>query len=260
MKKIVLMVLSLLVVSMFLVSCAPSEVELVDEDGNVVGEAVRFNRFYKVKAPTRIVTAPSTSGTISKGDLFLLPAGIKAPEDTSTIGEILEYKGADKQGVTNPQIKFKLWSTGESLIYSAQNNQATIKLGGKSFKIALVSDNQDSPIQIDFNGDGTLDTVPTVSKLYNLGLQGVKGLGVCDVEATLLEGETQTFTANCIDYEMTLMYVDNTQAKFSLNGEITDVLRKGDSWRLADGTSITLNSILYQSYAGGIHSATFCLK
>ncbi|MBI2665241.1 hypothetical protein HYX12_01305 [Candidatus Woesearchaeota archaeon] len=39
--------------------------------------------------------------------------------------------------------------------------------------------------------------------------------------------------------------------------QLTDKLQKGDTAKLADGTEIGVSEILYQSYAGGVHSATF---
>jgi len=46
MKKIVITVVGLLVVSLFLVGCAKERIEVVDEEGNLVGEAMRYgNRF-----------------------------------------------------------------------------------------------------------------------------------------------------------------------------------------------------------------------
>lgn len=51
MKEIVLMVLGLLAISVFLIGCSPAEVELVDEEGNLVGEAFRSGRYYKIKRP-----------------------------------------------------------------------------------------------------------------------------------------------------------------------------------------------------------------
>jgi hypothetical protein len=76
---------------------------------------------------------------------------------------------------------------------------------------------------------------------------------------TILEGETKTYTVSDVEYEVTLVYTDTDGAKFAVNGESTDELAAGETDKLADGTIIGMTEVLYQSYAGGIHSATFFL-
>jgi hypothetical protein len=77
------------------------------------------------------------------------------------------------------------------------------------------------------------------------------------VSGSLLEGEAQTYELNGNSYEVSLTYVDSTYVKFSVNGESTDKLQAGDIYKLACGKEIGVSEVLYQSYAGGIHSADF---
>jgi hypothetical protein len=77
------------------------------------------------------------------------------------------------------------------------------------------------------------------------------------VKDTLLEGETKTYTVDGKDYETTLDFVSSTQVKFTINGESTRLLKDGDTDKLSDGTEVGVSEILYQDYAGGIHSGTF---
>lgn len=79
------------------------------------------------------------------------------------------------------------------------------------------------------------------------------------IKDTLLEGETKTYTVDGKDYETTLDYVDADEAKFTVNGESTRKLKDGDTDKLSDDTEVGISEILYQDYAGGIHSATFFL-
>ncbi len=79
------------------------------------------------------------------------------------------------------------------------------------------------------------------------------------VKATMLEGETQSFTAGDKDYEVVLSFVDTDEAKFTVNGEATNKLKDGDTFVLSDKSEIGVSEILYQDYAGGLHSATFFL-
>ncbi len=74
---------------------------------------------------------------------------------------------------------------------------------------------------------------------------------------SLQELEAKTYTVNGKEYDVTLSFVDSTHAKFVVNGESTAKIRDGETYVLADGSEIGVSSILYQSYAGGIHSADF---
>jgi hypothetical protein len=73
---------------------------------------------------------------------------------------------------------------------------------------------------------------------------------------TLLEGESRTY-ANGKSYEVELVFVDTDEAKFVVNGESTNKLKVGETYTLADKSEIGVSEILYQAYAGGVHSATF---
>lgn len=77
--------------------------------------------------------------------------------------------------------------------------------------------------------------------------------------ATMLEGETQSFTIGDKDYEVTLSFVDTDEAKFTVNGEATNKLKDGETFVLADKSEVGVSEILYQDYAGGLHSSTFYL-
>ncbi len=75
--------------------------------------------------------------------------------------------------------------------------------------------------------------------------------------STILESEEKTLTVKGKEYKVKLVYVDATYAKFEVNGETTDKLQVGDTKKLKDGTEIGVSEVLYQSYAGGVHSSTF---
>jgi hypothetical protein len=79
------------------------------------------------------------------------------------------------------------------------------------------------------------------------------------IKDTLLEGSAKTYTIDSKDYEVTLNFVDADNAKFTVNGEGTNDLQVGEIDTLSDGTVIGVSEILYQAYAGGVHSATFFL-
>ncbi|MEK6854227.1 MAG: hypothetical protein AABX60_02750, partial [Nanoarchaeota archaeon] len=76
---------------------------------------------------------------------------------------------------------------------------------------------------------------------------------------TLIEKQTKTYTIGGKDYEVTLSFVDADEAQFIINGQTTRKLKDGDTDKLADGTTVGVTDVLYQDYAGGIHSSTFFL-
>ncbi|MBI2147181.1 S-layer protein [Candidatus Woesearchaeota archaeon] len=67
-----------------------------------------------------------------------------------------------------------------------------------------------------------------------------------DVLDTLEEGETRTYTIDGKEYEVTMVIISDNQlsAKFSVNGEITDELKEGDTDVLRDGTEIGVRDIM----------------
>jgi hypothetical protein len=74
---------------------------------------------------------------------------------------------------------------------------------------------------------------------------------------TLLEGETQMYTVGDKVYDVTLTFTDDDEAKFTVNGESTSKLKAGETYVLSDKSEIGVSEVLYQAYAGGVHSATF---
>lgn len=74
---------------------------------------------------------------------------------------------------------------------------------------------------------------------------------------TLLEGESKTYNVKGKTYEVSLSYVDADEAKFVVNGESTNKLQVGETFVLSDKSEIGVSEVLYQAYAGGVHSATF---
>ncbi|MBI2657448.1 hypothetical protein HYX08_02005 [Candidatus Woesearchaeota archaeon] len=76
---------------------------------------------------------------------------------------------------------------------------------------------------------------------------------------TLIEKQTKSYTIGGKDYEVTLNFVDADEAQFVINGQTTRKMKDGDTDKLADGTTVGVTDVLYQDYAGGIHSSTFFL-
>ena len=206
-------------------------------------------------------SSTTTTQTIEKGDLFLLAV----PSKVDSVGEVLEYKGADRSTRTNPKIKFKYWKTGETLEYSIRYvgnvGEVTIRLGGESFKVQLTQPTQrDSVIIVDYEGDGTLDVNPRVKDLfYKHGVTSVTGTGFsCGQVVTLLEGEGKYLSTNQGTKKLSLLSVTNNEVLVKVHGIPSSLIELGQS-QYVNGMNIHPINILYQNYAGGIKQATFCV-
>ncbi|MBT3297509.1 hypothetical protein HN385_01150 [archaeon] len=112
-------------------------------------------------------------------------------------------------------------------------------------------DDIDDEIITLFGEEYTIVTAENTSNGVKLTLMGGSAAD------TLSEGESQTYDINGVEYEVELTFTDGTDAQFSINGETTSKLADGETDVLEDGTTIGVTSISYQSYAGGIHTATF---
>ena len=230
--------LGVLAVSLFLVSCLPP-----------TGEASSL--------PVR-----PTESAVLKDDFFVLKM-----DDFKN--EIVQYKGADRTTMTSPKIRFKLISSGETLESALTGGSATIRLSGKAYKIKLISpDRIDSPISIDYDGDGTLDLVHTKSSFHLKKLIDLNGVYyvqpvTCTEVKTLLEGESVPVESLGI-LNLNLIYVDAEKIRVSIDGASSGDIALGRGEYVgapgASGAFVHNLGILYQAYAGGIHQATLCLR
>lgn len=82
------------------------------------------------------------------------------------------------------------------------------------------------------------------------------------VQDTLIEGQTKTYTIDGKDYEVTLVTVDSSspaKALFKVNGETTDSVNEGDTFRLSDGNELGIKTVLVQNFAEGKRMVEFYL-
>jgi len=71
--------------------------------------------------------------------------------------------------------------------------------------------------------------------------------------------EQKVYTVGGKTYTVTLTYVDSDELKFEVNGETTPKLKKGDTYKLADGTQLGVTEVLYQALSGGVMRGEFTL-
>ncbi len=77
------------------------------------------------------------------------------------------------------------------------------------------------------------------------------------IKDTLLDGNTGSYDIAQKKYNITVNFVSSTQAQFVINQQNTPNLNKNQFHNITSDVFIYVYDILYQDFAGGIHSATF---
>jgi hypothetical protein len=170
--------------------------------------------------------------------------------------EIVKYVENDKDVTADFFFVKNGESIGEYVLEFSSAPESTIQntAGSASTTGAVLDDFETTSIMmLGKSYDIVLARRSSSAKTHSIKLTMMGG----SATGSLLEGESTSVTALDKEYDVTLSYTDATYAKFTVNGEATDKLQKGDTFKLADGNEIGVSEILYQSYAGGVHSATF---
>jgi hypothetical protein len=79
------------------------------------------------------------------------------------------------------------------------------------------------------------------------------------VSASLSEGESVTLTAGSTTYEVSVSYIDASNIKLTINGELTDTLQASQTQKLSDGSYVGIKEINWQSIAGGASNVDFSI-
>lgn len=69
--------------------------------------------------------------------------------------------------------------------------------------------------------------------------------------ATVEQGETATLTVGDETYDVSIAFPGTNTVKLTVNGETTNALAEGQTYRLSDGSYIGIKEYLNQDYAGG---------
>lgn len=116
---------------------------------------------------------------------------------------------------------------------------------------------------VDLDLFGKKYSIVTAKRTTTAGDSAVLTLMGGSNKDTLLEKATKSYNIGGKDYEVTLNFVDADEAQFTVNGVASRKLKDGDTDKLFAGTkdalTIGVTDILYQDYAGGVHSSTFFL-
>lgn len=78
-------------------------------------------------------------------------------------------------------------------------------------------------------------------------------------DTVLSEGETATVTVGSKTYTVSINFVSDTEAKLTVNGENTNSLAEGETYKLSDGSYVGLKDILYSSKDSGVSKVEFSI-
>jgi len=104
-------------------------------------------------------------------------------------------------------------------------------------------------------------TISMMGKQYYVLSATTTQLNLLDsgVSANLAGGDTTSLTVGNTTYAVSVAYIDSDNVKLTVNGETTDTLTKGDTYKLNDGSYVGIKDILSQNYAGGSSQVDFSL-
>jgi hypothetical protein len=75
----------------------------------------------------------------------------------------------------------------------------------------------------------------------------------------LNEGETETLSVGGKTYEVTINFIGSNDVKLQVNGEITNSLSEGQTYRLSDGSYVGIKDISVQDFQGGTRLVEFSI-
>ena len=79
------------------------------------------------------------------------------------------------------------------------------------------------------------------------------------VKSTVNEGETVSVSAGGSTYSVSLDFIGSSTVKFNVNGELTNTLSAGQTFRLQDDAYVGVREINTQDYQGGIKTVEFSI-
>jgi hypothetical protein len=197
------------------------------------------------------------SGTVDVGDLPTLLAkgsyqtkggGVTTDyEQKIKFGPNLSYTHFDKEGNSNPQLGMKLSSGSPVLNYTLTFT--------KAIESSVSSTSLTELVNTDITILGKKYKILTATNGSNIQLELMGG----SVVDTLAAGAKKDYVLNGVTYSVEVVYVSSGEAKLTVNGESTDTISKGSTFKLKDGVQLGLTDVNYQGYAGGIQTVDFSL-
>jgi hypothetical protein len=79
------------------------------------------------------------------------------------------------------------------------------------------------------------------------------------VDTTLSEGESKTLSVDGTSYSVEIAFIGGDDVKLEVNGEVTNALQAGETYKLSDDSYVGIKEILTQDYAGGQKTVEFSI-
>ncbi len=199
--------------------------------------------------------------TITEDDLAGLKSGrLTTSEGTTGYAQYLRLQDADTlQNISVNFVKNDGESNEKMSDYMVVDTQAPFLEWEIQFDEGFESE-QESDGSLDdfedrsFNIMGTDYSIVSATNTSGTLTMELMGGSVSD---TLREGETRAFSINGVDYEVTLVFVSDpstnggeNEAKFSVNGELTQAMAESDTDTLSGGLQIGVRDVLVNSREG----------
>ncbi|MFH1291180.1 MAG: hypothetical protein ABIH79_01330, partial [archaeon] len=111
--------------------------------------------------------------------------------------------------------------------------------------------------------DLTTTNLPIMGKTYYVLSNSTSGanliLTLLDsaTDTILAEGESTTLNVEGTSYVASINYIGSAEVKLTVNGETTNSLAEGETYKLSDGTYIGIKDIMYSSKDTGISKVEF---
>jgi len=125
----------------------------------------------------------------------------------------------------------------------------------------------------DVLSDGSLDDItgsdlPLLGKMFYVstakngttaGTAGKFTLLDSADSAIVSEGETVTLNSGGTNYDVSIQFVDADKTILVVNGEVTNSMKEGETFKLQDGSYVAIRELLTQDYQGGIKTVDFSI-
>ncbi len=214
-------------------------------------------------------TSATTSASVS-GEAYVLQKTSTKFHLGDYVGDVVSTKITDDDLPTLLADGTYVDDDNDEFDYSQE-----INLYNSSLRLEMFEDNDYKPdeptvgIKID-NGDGILNYTldfsdepywsdlattdfPLLGKeYYVLSTSNNNSMTLLDsaADAIVVQDESQTITVNGNSYEVSIEFIGSSDVKLNVNGEVTNSLSEGETYKLSDGSYVGVKDIMYTSKDG----------
>jgi hypothetical protein len=157
-----------------------------------------------------------------------------------------------------PNVQLSMFEDND---YKADEPTVGFKIPSGTAVLNYTLDFSDEPLIYDLK---TTD-LPFMGKSYYVLSNTTSGANLVltlldSADDTLLtEGETATLSVNGKAYTVTIDFVSSTETKLTVNGETTNSIAEGQTYKLSDGSYLGIKDILYSAKDTGVSKVEFSI-